>query len=80
MNIITTTQARANLYRLVDEVTELHTPIVITGKLHNAVLVALSDWESMQETLYLMSIPGMRESIIEGLNAPDDEYFKELDW
>jgi len=50
-----------------DEASETHEPIQITGKRTNAVLVSEDDWRSIQETLYLSSIPGMQESIIEGL-------------
>ncbi|HBI21240.1 MAG TPA: type II toxin-antitoxin system prevent-host-death family antitoxin [Legionella sp.] len=60
---MTTTQARSSLYRLVDEVAQSHQPILITGKNNNAVLVSERDWESIQETLYLMSVPGMAQSI-----------------
>lgn len=79
-NLINTTQARANLYRLIDEVVTSHSPVVITGKQHNAVLVSQEDWESLQETLYLVSIPGMRKSIQDGLQASIDEFDEDLDW
>ena len=69
---INCTKARANLYRLIDEVSLSHNQILITGKEHNAVLVSEEDWGAIQESLYLLSIPGMRKSIIEGLNAGDD--------
>lgn len=77
---LTATQARANLYRLIDETTESHRPITITGKLNNAVLVSQSDWDAIQETLYLSSIPGMRESIKEGLQTPIENCSETLDW
>ena len=77
---LTATQARANLYRLIDETTESHRPITITGKLNNAVLVSQSDWEAIQETLYLSSIPGMRESIKEGMHTPIENCRENLDW
>ena len=64
------TQARAQLYQLLDAAAESHEPIQITGKRSNAVLVSESDWHSIQETLYLLSIPGMRESIRKGLAEP----------
>lgn len=78
--MLTATQARTNLYRLIDQVAESHTPVTITGKQNNAVLVSQSDWDALQETLYLMAIPGMRESIKEGLNTPIEECKRELDW
>ncbi len=80
MNIISVTQARANLYRLIDETTLSHTPVTITGKKNNAVLLAESDWQAIQETLYLISIPGMRESIIQGLNTPIEDCSEDVDW
>lgn len=80
MTIIKATDARSNLYSLIDEAAETHQPIVITGKRHNAVLVSESDWNAINETLYLLSIPGMRESIREGLAEDVDECAKELEW
>ena len=77
---MTATQARANLYRLIDETTESHRPITITGKQNNAVLVSQSDWDAIQETLYLSSIPGMRESIKEGFKTPIENCSENLDW
>ncbi len=70
---IGTTEARRELQRLVDEVQESHEPILITGKRANAMLIGEDDWRAVQETLYLVSIPGMRESIIEGMATPIDE-------
>lgn len=80
MSSMTTTQARSNLYRLVDEVAESHDPVLITGKTNNAVLVSERDWDAIQETLYLTSIPGMRESIKAGLDTSTDACDDELDW
>ncbi len=70
MTVLKISEARANLYQLVDETAQSHQPVWITGKRHNAVLVSEEDWRALQETLYLVSIPGMRESIIEGLHTP----------
>lgn len=80
MTSITATEARKSLYRLVDEVQESHEPVQITGKRGSAVLVSEDDWRAVQETLHLVSIPGMRDSIIEGLATPVDELEGELDW
>jgi prevent-host-death family protein len=80
MPVLTASQARSKLYRLIDEASSSHEPILITGKRGNAVLVSEEDWRSIQETLYLMSVPGMRESIVEGLGTPVDECAKEIDW
>ncbi|KAA8977830.1 type II toxin-antitoxin system Phd/YefM family antitoxin [Halospina sp. K52047b] len=80
MSDITATEARSNLYRLIDETAESHQPVVITGKRNNAVLVSEEDWAAIQETLFLLSVPGMRESIREGMDTPTDECEEELDW
>ena len=72
MTTLTVSEARAKLYGLVDEVASEHKPVTIKGKRSSAILVAESDWESIQETLYLLSIPGMRESIQKGLTTPID--------
>jgi antitoxin YefM len=80
MTTITATEARKNLYKLLDEVSESHEPVQITGKRGNAVLIAEDDWRAVQETLYLNSVPGMKESIVEGMKTPVDECDEELDW
>ena len=77
---ISVTGARATLYRLVDETVSSHKPVVIKGKRGNAVLLSESDWNAISETLHLVSIPGMRESIQEGLNEKITECSKDLDW
>ncbi|WP_406672514.1 type II toxin-antitoxin system Phd/YefM family antitoxin [Natronospira sp.] len=80
MSGISATEARSKLYRLIDEAAESHRPITITGKRNTAVLVSEEDWSAIQETLYLLSVPGMRESIREGMDAPVQECDEELDW
>ena len=80
MTTINATEARAKLYNLIDQAAETHQPIVITGKRYNAVLLSEEDWSAINETLYLLSVPGMRESIKEGLTQNLDECSKELDW
>ena len=80
MKTINVTKARANLYRLLDEAAETHEPIQITGKRTNAILVSEEDWRAIEETLYLTSIPGIRQSIIEGMQTPTEECVEELDW
>ncbi|MCP5277045.1 MAG: type II toxin-antitoxin system Phd/YefM family antitoxin [Thiobacillus sp.] len=80
MATLTASEARANLYRLIDQVAESHQPIHIAGKRSSAVLLATEDWEAIQETLYLLSIPGMRESIKEGMAEPLGKSAKELNW
>jgi antitoxin YefM len=80
MQTLSASEARANLYRLIDDTATHHQPVVITGKRHNAVLLSESDWASIQETLFLLSVPQMRESIREGMDTPIAECSKELDW
>lgn len=80
MATFTASEARSKLYRLIDETAASHQPVLITGKRANAVLVSEEDWMAVQETVYLLSIPGMRESIREGLNEPIEECAKDLDW
>jgi antitoxin YefM len=80
MTTLNATEARANLYSLIDEASTTHKPIRITGKRANAVLLSEEDWNAINETLYLISIPGMRESILEGMNTKLDECDKELNW
>ena len=80
MTNVTVTEARKRLYKLLDEVAQSHEPVQIAGKRNSAVLVAEDDWRAIQETLYLNSIPGMRESITKGLKTPVEECEKELDW
>ena len=77
---ITASEARASLYRLIDQTSESHQPILISGKRSSAVLVSADDWQAIQETLYLLSVPGMRESIKEGMAEPLEKSAKELDW
>ncbi|MBL4774686.1 MAG: type II toxin-antitoxin system Phd/YefM family antitoxin [Mariprofundus sp.] len=80
MQIFNATEARSNLYKLIDHAATSHEPIVITGKRNNVVLLSEDDWSSMNETLYLLSIPGMRESIRKGLDADASACSSELDW
>lgn len=80
MTTLTASEARANLYRLMDQAAESHQPIHITGKRTSAVLLSAEDWQSIQETLYLLSVAGMRESIKEGMAEPLGDSARELDW
>ena len=80
MTIFTASEARANLYRLIDQTAESHEPIYISGKKTSAVLLSEADWNAIQETLYLLSVPGLRESIKDGMAEPLNESAKGLDW
>lgn len=80
MTSITATEARKQLYGLLDEIADSHEPVQIAGKRHSAVLISEDDWRAIQETLYLTSVPGMRDSILKGLKTPVDKCAKELKW
>jgi prevent-host-death family protein len=80
MSTMTVSQARKQLYRLLDEASDTHEPIHITGKRSHGVLIAEEDWRAIQETLYLLSIPGMRESIRRGLRTPISECPEKPGW
>ena len=80
MMSINASEAKSRLYDLIEETSLSHKPLIIAGDRLNAVLISEEDWESVQETLYLLSIPNMRESIREGLRTPVEECAKELDW
>jgi antitoxin YefM len=80
MNTLTASEARANLYRLIDQTAESHEPVIISGKRSSAVLISTEDWGAIQETLHLLSVPGMRESIKEGMAEPLESSAKELNW
>ena len=80
MNMITASEARANLYRLIDQTAESHEPIVISGKRSSAVLISAEDWSAIQETLYLLAVPGMRESIKAGMAEPLANSAKVIEW
>jgi len=80
MTVLTASAARANLYRLIDQATESHQPIVIAGKKASAVLVSAQDWAAIQETLHLVSVPGMRDAIRKAMAEPLSKSSRELKW
>lgn len=80
MVVLSASEARANLYRLMDQVHESHQPMVISGKRSNSVLIAEQDWQAIQETLYLLSVPGMREAVKTGMSEPIASCATALDW
>jgi len=80
MKTVTASEARTNLYKLIDETSVTSEPVQITGKRTAAVLVSIDDWRAIEETLYLLSIPGMRASIRKGLKTPISECLESLDW
>lgn len=76
----TVTASEARLPSLLEEVIRSHEPIQITGECGSGVLVSEDDWRAIQETLHLLSVPGMRESILEGLTIPVEGCAKEPGW
>ena len=80
MHIITAAEAQTKIFSLMDEVTEEHKTVKITGENSNVVLISEADWNAIQETLHLVSIPGLRESIVEGLNTPLENCDENLKW
>ena len=80
MIILTASEARASLYRLIDQAAETHKPVLISGKRANAVLISEEDWSAIQETLYLLAIPNMRESIKDAMSKPLSKSKKVLKW
>ena len=80
MTVLNATQAHSRLYSLIETVSETHQPVQITSKRGNAVLVSEEDWRAVQETLHFLSVPGMRESIQQGLETPIEECFEDPGW
>ena len=80
MQSLTASEARANLYRIIDETAASHEPVTISGKRSSAVLLSAEDWNAIQETLYLLAVPGMRESIKAGRAEPLAKSAKTLKW
>ena len=78
--VITASQARSDIYNLIDETAQSHEPIIITGKRHNAVMVSQEDWKAIEETLYLTSIPNMAQSITDAMNASDSKFSETVEW
>jgi antitoxin YefM len=80
MHALTPTQVRKEIYKLFELVEKNHEVVQITGKKSNMILLSESDWNAIQETLYLLAIPGMRDSIKKGLKTSPEKFDKELDW
>jgi prevent-host-death family protein len=80
MRTMRVSEARDNLYKLVDDAAQTHEPIMITGKRSNAVIIGEDEWRAVEETLYLLSVPGMRESIVKGMKTPIEKCTKTLKW
>ena len=80
MEIYSTTQAREHLFQLVDSTAASHEPIYIVGKRNKAVLLSADDYAAMMETLHLVTLPGMKESILTASSAPEEEFSETIEW
>lgn len=78
--VMTASQARANIYNLIDETAQTHNPVLITGKRNNVIMISQEDWSAIEETLYLNSIPALAQSIQDSMKAPDDEFSESIEW
>lgn len=78
--VMTVSQARTNIYKIMDETSQTHQPIMITGKRNNVVMISEEDWNAIEETLYLNSVTGMADSIKEAMDAPDSEFSEDIEW
>ena len=78
--VMTVSQARTNIYKIMDETAETHQPIMITGKRNNVVMLSEEDWNAIEETLFLNSIPGIATSIKESMDAPNSEFSEDIEW
>jgi antitoxin YefM len=78
--VMTVSQARINIYKIMDETSQTHQPIMITGKRNNVVMISEEDWNAIEETLYLNSVTGMADSIKEAMDAPDSEFSEDIEW
>jgi prevent-host-death family protein len=79
-NIMSASQVRADIYNLMDRTAQTHEPIVITGKRNNVVMISQEDWEAIEETLYLNSIPNLSKSIRDTMKADDSEFCENIEW
>ena len=78
--VMTVSQARTNIYKIMDETAQTHQPIMITGKRNNVVMLSEENWNAIEETLFLNSIPGMATSIKEAMDAPNSEFSENIEW
>ena len=78
--VISASQARANIYNLIDETAQNHEPVLITGKRNNVVMLSREDWNAIEETLYLNTIPHLATSIQNAMSTSDDEFSEIIEW
>lgn len=78
--VMSVSQVRADIYNVMDETAQTHEPVLITGKRNNVVMLSQEDWNAIEETLYLNSIPNMDSSIQESMNTDDSEFSEDIEW
>jgi antitoxin YefM len=78
--IMSVSQVRKDIYNVMDETAQTHEPILITGKRNNVVMLSQEDWNAIEETLYLNSIPNMASSIQDSMNVDDSEFSEDIEW
>ena len=78
--IMSVTQVRENIYNLMDETSQTHKPILIIGEKNNVVMISQDDWNAIEETIYLNSIPNMADSIQEAMKMDDSEFSEDIQW
>jgi PHD/YefM family antitoxin component YafN of YafNO toxin-antitoxin module len=80
MPVLTVNNVREKLDVILEEVQYTHEPLIIAGEKHSAVLVSEEVWRSIEETLYLTSIPGMKESIVKGKKERIEDCTTTIEW
>ena len=78
--VVSASQAKANIYELIDETAQTHEPIIITGERNSVVMLSQEDWDAIKETLYINSIPELSQSIQDAMNTPDEEFSEKIEW
>jgi|JI6StandDraft_1071083.scaffolds.fasta_scaffold03936_4 antitoxin YefM len=79
MAFYTASQARTNLFKIIDEVNVTHEPVYIKSKRSSAVILSKEDYDGLQETLAIYSVPGLAKSILEASNSPKEEFVEWTD-
>ncbi|MDD5401629.1 MAG: type II toxin-antitoxin system Phd/YefM family antitoxin [Sulfurimonas sp.] len=80
IRVMSVSEVRANIYNVMDETAQSHEPVLITGKRNNVVMLSLEDWNAIEETLYLNSIPNLASSIQDSMKSDDSEFSEDIEW
>ncbi|MDD5156574.1 type II toxin-antitoxin system Phd/YefM family antitoxin [Sulfurimonas sp.] len=80
IRVMSASEVRANIYNVMDETAQSHEPVLITGKRNNVVMLSLEDWNAIEETLYLNSIPNLASSIQDSMKSDDSEFSEDIEW